>query len=52
MWALQKTSAHRGHWRTAHAYRSAGERASTVLWWTVIASTIIAAISYAIYLFQ
>jgi len=52
MWALLKPSSHRGHWRTAHAYRSAGELASTVLWWTVIAATFAAAIGYAIYLFQ
>jgi len=52
MWALLKQSSHRGHWRTAHPHRSAGERASTALWWAVIASTCIAAVGYAVYLFQ
>ena len=52
MWALQKTSSHRGHWRTAHAYRSAGEHASNILWWAVIAATLVAGVGYAVYLFQ
>lgn len=51
MW-LHPSSSHRGHWRTAHAYRSPGERASNILWWAVIGSTFVAAVGYAIYLFQ
>jgi hypothetical protein len=50
MWALRPS--HRGHWRTTHAYRTARERVSDILWWTVITSTLAAAIAYAIYLFQ
>jgi hypothetical protein len=49
---LIRPSHHHGHWRTPHAYRTAGERASSILFWGVIVGTLIAAISYAIYLFQ
>jgi hypothetical protein len=53
MWLQQlRPSSHRGHWRTTHAYRTAGERASNILWWTVIGSTVVAAVVYGVYLFQ
>jgi hypothetical protein len=41
---------HRGHWRSASIHRAARERAADVLWWTVVLSTLSAAIAYAIYL--
>jgi hypothetical protein len=44
-------SSHHGHWRAPHAYRTAGERASNILFWTVIAATLAAAIAYTVYLF-
>jgi len=51
MRALLKNT-HHGHWRAPHAYRSAGERASNILWWAVIGLTLAAAIAYSVYLFQ
>jgi hypothetical protein len=36
----------------SHTYRTPRERVSDILWWTVIATTLGAAISYCIYLFQ
>lgn len=51
MRALIKSS-HHGHWREPHAYRTVGERASTLLWWAVIGITLVSAISYTVYLFQ
>jgi len=43
---------HHGHWRTPHAYRTTGERASNILWWTVIGATLAAAIAYSVYLIK
>jgi hypothetical protein len=52
MWAILRHTSHRGGWRSPHTYRTPSERASDVLWWAVVATTLAAAISYGIYLFQ
>lgn len=52
MWAILRPSSHRGGWRSPHTYRTTGERASNVLWWAVVAATLVAAIGYGIYLVQ
>ena len=52
MWALLRPSSHRGGWRSPHTYRTPGERASDYLWWAIVATTLVTAIGYAIYLAQ
>ena len=52
MWALLRPSSHRAGWRLPHTYRTPGERAGDVLWWAVVAVTLVGALSYAVYLAQ
>jgi len=52
MWAILRPTSHRGGWRSPHTHRTPSEWASDVLWWTVVGSTLVGAISYAVYLFQ